>query len=422
MTKKNYIAYLVISSTLTLLSGLAFLNNISVIVKWWNTFITTGGDAQALSENFSGCFPWLDWTAVDYSAATTLIPFLGFLLITIGIIRIMRHKEISAIDYFPFFKGYDQLNVAFGLIGTLWGIIIIGYYDMESVAITDLMMCLHTALFSTLTAVVWVFVIDHPILRPLLRKLLVEEELDAAEDADLIDLLERLRGGAAGLHEAWTLEKNNLESFSTAVEEAKQKLVAMGVAGEEACKTFESRMLLAVDGFTKHVEEIASDMESRQQRFEEAFTNRLSAVEKSYADMLVLVGDVTQLVDGVQVAQKAISTELERVVADNDTLRGKLTVEVEAGNAVRITAAELGGKVNALSSTIEELKAEAAHVAEANEKAQAQFRKQYEELTVEKLAREADLKLTQKQLEESKAQTLKAEKLLSKIKAAFNAE
>jgi hypothetical protein len=422
MTKKNYIAYLVISSTLTLLSGLAFLNNISVIVKWWNTFITTGGDAQALAENFSGCIPWLDWTAVDYSAATTLIPFLGFLLITIGIIRIMRHKEISAIDYFPFFKGYDQLNVAFGLIGTLWGIIIIGYYDMESVAITDLMMCLHTALFSTLTAVVWVFVIDHPILRPLLRKLLVEEELNAAEDADLIDLLERLRGGAAGLHEAWTLEKNNLESFSTAVEEAKQKLVAMGVAGEEACKTFESRMLLAVDGFTKHVEEIASDMESRQQRFEEAFTNRLSAVEKSYADMLVLVGDVTQLVDGVQVAQKAISTELERVVADNDTLRGKLTVEVEAGNAVRITAAELGGKVNALSSTIEELKAEAAHVAEANEKAQAQFRKQYEELTVEKLAREADLKLTQKQLEESKAQTLKAEKLLSKIKAAFNAE
>jgi hypothetical protein len=422
MTKKNYIAYLVISSTLTLLSGLAFLNNISVIVKWWNTFITTGGDAQALSENFSGCIPWLDWTAVDYSAATTLIPFLGFLLITNGIIRIMRHKEISAIDYFPFFKGYDQLNVAFGLIGTLWGIIIIGYYDMESVAITDLMMCLHTALFSTLTAVVWVFVIDHPILRPLLRKLLVEEELDAAEDADLIDLLERLRGGAAGLHEAWTLEKNNLESFSTAVEEAKQKLVARGVAGEEACKTFESRMLLAVDGFTKHVEEIASDMESRQQRFEDAFTNRLSAVEKSYADMLVLVGDVTQLVDGVQVTQKAISTELERVVADNDTLRGKLTVEVEAGNAVRITAAELGGKVNALSSTIEELKAEAAHVAEANEKAQAQFRKQYEELTVEKLAREADLKLTQKQLEESKAQTLKAEKLLSKIKAAFNAE
>ncbi len=422
MKKRSYFGYLLLSAVLTVLSGLAFINNISVIIKWWKAFSSTGGDAKALAEGFSGCIPWLDWTAVDYSGATTFIPFLGFLLITIGIVRIMRHKEVSAVDYFPFFKGYDQLNVAFGLIGTLWGIIIIGYYDMESVAMTDLMMCLHTALFSTLTAVVWVFVIDHPILRPMLRKLLVEEELAAAEDADLIDLLERLRGGAAGLHEAWSAERDNLESFSTAVEEAKQKLVAMGAAGEEACKTFESRMITAVDGLTKHVEQVATGMEERQQRFEEAFTTRLGAVEKTHSDMVVLLGDVTQLVDGVQATQQAITTELERVVADNDTLRGKLTAEVEAGNAVRATAAELGGKVNALTANISELKAEATRVAEANEKAQAEFRKQLEALTAEKLAREADLKLTQKQLEESEAHAAKAEKLLTKIKSAFNVE
>lgn len=422
MKKRSYFGYLLLSAVLTVLSGLAFINNISVIIKWWKAFSSTGGDAKALAEGFSGCIPWLDWTAVDYSGATTFIPFLGFLLITIGIVRIMRHKEVSAVDYFPFFKGYDQLNVAFGLIGTLWGIIIIGYYDMESVAMTDLMMCLHTALFSTLTAVVWVFVIDHPILRPMLRKLLVEEELAAAEDADLIDLLERLRGGAAGLHEAWSAERDNLESFSTAVEEAKQKLVAMGAAGEEACKTFESRMITAVDGLTKHVEQVATGMEERQQRFEEAFTTRLGAVEKTHSDMVVLLGDVTQLVDGVQATQQAITTELERVVADNDTLRGKLTAEVEAGNAVRATAAELGGKVNALTANISELKAEAARMAEANEKAQAEFRKQLEVLTAEKLAREADLKLTQKQLEESEAHAAKAEKLLTKIKSAFNVE
>lgn len=422
MKKRNYYIYLLLSSILTVISGLAFINNVSVIIKWWNTFATTGGDAQALAEGFKGCIPWLDWTAVDYSGATTFIPFLGFLLITIGVVRIMRHKEIAAVDYFPFFKGYDQLNVAFGLIGTLWGIIIIGYYDMESVAMTDLMMCLHTALFSTLTAVIWVFVIDHPILRPLLRKLLVQEELTAAEDADLIDLLERLRGGAAGLHEAWSAERDNLESFSTAVEEAKQKLVAMGAAGEEACKTFENRMITAVDGLTKHVEQVATGMEERQQRFEEAFTTRLGAVEKSHADMVVLLGDVTQLVDGVQATQQAITTELERVVADNDTLRGKLTAEVEAGNVVRATAAELGGKVSALTANISELKAEAVRVAEANEKAQVEFRKQLETLTQEKLAREADLKLTQKQLEQSEAHAAKAEKLLTKIKSAFNVE
>ena len=73
MKKKNYIVYLVISSALTLLFGLAFINNISVIVKWWKAFNKTGGDAQALAQGFSGCVPWLDWTAVDYSGATTLI-------------------------------------------------------------------------------------------------------------------------------------------------------------------------------------------------------------------------------------------------------------------------------------------------------------------------------------------------------------
>ena len=422
MKKFNYTIYFLISLVLTIISGLAFINNISVIVKWWKAFAATGGDAAALKTDFTGLIPWLDWSAVDYSGATTLIPFLGFLLITIGIARIMRHKEISAVDYFPFFKGYDQLNVAFGLIGTLWGIIIIGYYDMESVAMTDLMMCLHTALFSTLTAVIWVFVIDHPIIRPLLKKLLVEEDLTAAEDADLIDLLERLRGGAAGLHEAWSAERDNLESFSTAIEEAKQKLVAMGTAGEEACKTFENRMITAVDGLTKHVEQVAANMEERQQRFEEAFTTRLGAVEKSHSDMVVLLGDVTQLVDGVQATQHTIKTELERVVADNDTLRGKLTAEVEAGNAVRMTAAELGGKVNALTANIAELKAEAARVAEANERAQAEFRKQLDALTAEKLAREADLKLTQKQLEEAEGRAAKSEKLLTKIKSAFNVE
>ncbi|MBO7222913.1 MAG: hypothetical protein J6V70_02115, partial [Kiritimatiellae bacterium] len=185
---------------------------------------------------------------------------------------------------------------------------------------------------------------------------------------------------------------------------------------------FENRMITAVDGLTKHVEQVAANMEERQQRFEEAFTTRLGAVEKSHSDMVVLLGDVTQLVDGVQATQHTIKTELERVVADNDTLRGKLTAEVEAGNAVRTTAAELGGKVNALTANIAELKAEAARVAEANERAQAEFRKQLDALTAEKLAREADLKLTQKQLEEAEGRAAKSEKLLTKIKSAFNVE
>jgi len=182
----------------TAFCALAFLNNIVAICNWWGGFLAAGGDSSAFAAKAPGFIPWLDWTAVDYSAVTTFIPTLGFLCMTLALGRMLGGRRFRAGD-FPFFRGSDQLNVALGLLGTLWGIIVIGYFKLDSVTMADLMQCLHTALFSTLTAVVWVFLIDRPLVRPYFTRLLERSGLAETDDGDLAAAVDRLveRLGAA---------------------------------------------------------------------------------------------------------------------------------------------------------------------------------------------------------------------------------
>ena len=160
-------------------SALAFADNVSVVARWWAAFAAAGGVATGMPDRIVGFLPWFDRFAVDHSCATTFIPFFGFLLAARGAWRVLRRRPADP-AYFPYFRSFDQLVVALGLIGTLWGIILIGWYDLESVSMRDLMVCLHTALFSTLMAVVWVYLVDHPLVRPLLRGLLRDAGLDGA--------------------------------------------------------------------------------------------------------------------------------------------------------------------------------------------------------------------------------------------------
>ncbi len=188
----------VASLGLAVLAGLAFVNNVVALVRWWKAFLAAGGDTAGVPAHLPGCFAWLDWSAVDYSAVTTFIPFLGFLCLTVAAGRMLRGRRMRAGD-FPFFRGSDQLNVALGLFGTLWGIIVIGYFKLDTVTMADLMQCLHTALFSTLMAVVWVFMIDRPLVRPLFTRLLERSGLAETDDGDLAAAVDRLveRLGAA---------------------------------------------------------------------------------------------------------------------------------------------------------------------------------------------------------------------------------
>lgn len=268
---------------LTILAGLAFVNNAVVIFRWWAAFLSAGGDPSKIPASCPGCFPWLDWSAVDYSAVTTFIPFLGLACVTRGLLRILRGRSADP-EFFPFSSFSDQFNVALGLFGTLWGIIVIGYFKMDSVSMADLMMCLHTALFSTLAAVVWVFMLDHPLIRPLMRHLLERRGLSAAGDSTLPALL-------ADLTSAWKASGEALAAFRQELDKSGATLASFS----QSCETT-----------------------SR------ALDTRLQALEKREAAADGLLAKLADTVGSLQSAQRALTDDLAAARAENERRRAEL--------------------------------------------------------------------------------------------------
>ena len=232
------------SLALTALSLLAFVNNVVALVRWWRAFLAAGGDTSGVPAHVPGCFAWLDWTAVDYSAVTTFIPMLGFVCMARAAWRIVRGRRLSA-ESFPFFRGSDQLNVALGLFGTLWGIIVIGYFKLDTVTMADLMQCLHTALFSTLTAVVWVFMVDRPLVRPFFVRLLAQSGLQETDDGDLAAAVDRL-------------------------------VVRLGAASD----AFDRRQREYEAAFEKRLADYTREFDARQKEYAEFFARRIAELEK----------------------------------------------------------------------------------------------------------------------------------------------
>ena len=228
----------------TVFCVLAFANNVVAIFNWWSSFIAAGGDSSAFAAKASGFLPWLDWAVVDYSAVTTFIPMLGFLCMTLSLFRMVRGRRARVGD-FPFFRGSDQLNVALGLLGTLWGIIVIGYFKLDTVTMADLMQCLHTALFSTLAAVVWVFLIDRPLVRPYFTRLLEETGLAETDDGDLAAAVDRL-------------------------------VVRLGAASD----AFEKRQQEFEAHFEKRLSDYERAFETRQKEYVEFFKREIEALER----------------------------------------------------------------------------------------------------------------------------------------------
>lgn len=225
-------------------AALAFANNVVALVRWWRAFLAAGGDTAGVPAHVAGWVPWLDWSAVDYSAVTTFIPMLGFLCLTLSSGRLLLGRRARTGD-FPFFRGSDQMNVALGLFGTLWGIIVIGYFKLETVTMADLMQCLHTALFSTLTAVVWVFLVDRPLVRPLFTRLLEASGLAETDDGDLAAAVDRL-------------------------------VVRLGAASD----AFDRRQAAYEAAFEKRLGDYERAFEVRQREYVDFFTRRIDALER----------------------------------------------------------------------------------------------------------------------------------------------
>ncbi len=261
----------------TVFFALAFANNVVAIFNWWSSFIAAGGDSSAFAAKASGFIPWLDWAVVDYSAVTTFIPLLGFLCMTLSLSRMLAGRRARTGD-FPFFRGSDQLNVALGLLGTLWGIIVIGYFRLDTVTMADLMQCLHTALFSTLAAVVWVFLVDRPLVRPYFTRLLEETGLAETDDGDLAAAVDRLvvRLGAAS--DAFEKRQQEFEAeFRKRLDDYAAE--ASRRAAADAAE-FEKRRGEYAAHFEKRLSDYEQSFETRQKEYVEFFKRELEALER----------------------------------------------------------------------------------------------------------------------------------------------
>lgn len=259
-----------VSFAATVFAALAFVNNVVALVRWWKAFLAAGGDTAQVASHAPGCFAWLDWSAVDYSAVTTLIPLIGFACMTLGAWKLMRGRMVKA-ECFPFFDGSDQLHIALGLFGTLWGIIVIGYFKLDTVTMADLMQCLHTALFSTLMAVVWVFLVDRPLVRPYFQKLLSASGLVEAESGDLAAAVDRLIERLGAASEAFDRRQREFES-------------AFAKRDAEYTAAFEKRSSEYADAFEKRLAQYQSEFEARQKEYLEFFIRRIAELKKRAAD------------------------------------------------------------------------------------------------------------------------------------------
>ena len=286
--KKTAAALFAAVSALAALAGLAFANNVVAIVRWWRAFAAAGGDTSLVGARAPGVIPWLDWSAVDYSAVTTLIPALGLLCMSRALWRILSGRRMRAGD-FPFFRGSDQLNVALGLFGTLWGIIVIGYFRLEAVTMADLMQCLHTALFSTLMAVVWVFMVDRPLLRPYFTRLLEESGLAETDDGDLAAAVDRLVVRLGVASDAFERRQKEFEDeFRARQREFEEEFLrrlddyaaeASRRAAADAAE-FERRRGEYAAHFEERLARYEGEFEKRQKEYVEFFKRELDALER----------------------------------------------------------------------------------------------------------------------------------------------
>lgn len=426
-----------VSTVLAAFAGVVFFNNVAAVACWWSAFIAAAGDTALVPAGCSGFFKWLDWSVVDYSCASTLIPFLGFACISIGLARIRRGGKIDS-EFFPFFRAYDQLNIAFGLIGTLWGIIIIGYYKMDTVEMANLMSCLHTALFSTLIAVIWVFVIDHSMLRPLMRRVLESSGYTRPEDADLADIFDRIRRGAAGLEETWNSEKANLELFAASVDAARGEIDRFAETGDAAREMLVNGLSAAVGRFISGLESAAADAEERRKKLDEdlaagiaasearremldaAAEKRIADAESASAEIAGTVSGMASAVEGVQAAQSRIISMIEDLVKRNGELAEASAREREEADGLRGKVAELNGTLEAKTGELASAVAALKRAGEENEDRIGKLHAEIDAFASAKAAAEAGKDAALRESEMNRSRAARAEGMLEKVKSAFS--
>lgn len=193
--------------------GILWINNLISASRFY--VLLFQGDFAGTDKIPSGFWAALDWSTIDLSTVTTFVPFFGFALMFHRLFRPGVSPET------PFFYGYDRFNIALGLIGTIWGIILVGYYPADQVSIAALMRCLHTAMFSTLIAVIWVMVLMPAAIVPVLR---LCARHTVADETELDELLDRISTGIGTAAEEFRKGADETAKFRSALADAGKAL------------------------------------------------------------------------------------------------------------------------------------------------------------------------------------------------------
>ncbi len=232
---------LAVAAILTAVCGILWFNNLVAAFRLHNALLS----GVVPTDGGRGFWSALQWSVVDASTVTTFIFFFGFAVTTCAIGR--NHRDAVT--------RYDRFHIALGLIGTLWGIILIGYYPIANVTIPSLMNCLHTAMFSTLAAIIWVMVLE-PLILVRLVDFALKENQEQEQDADPALLLREVTTALQTFSEQLQLGSEAAGKFQAqlaAWDDARQK------EREENAKV-RAEMLRALELLT----EITASLETRQ--------------------------------------------------------------------------------------------------------------------------------------------------------------
>jgi len=405
ITKRNFtLVYVGVSALAAFICFLAWVNNLVVLWRWTVNFITLTESKTSESTRIAGgCFKWLDWSAVDQSTVSTFIPFFGFAFITLGFWRIYR-KTAQMDDDFPFFRAYDRINVSLGLIGTLIGIIIIGFYDLDKVTMGDLMMCLHTALFSTLIAVAWIFVVVLLFTKPFMHWW--HNTINGITPADSFDdrFLERLEQSAASIRHELTESSTALSHFSGDLQQASGSLNAISLTLNDSTALFQK-----------------------------GIAEPLLTLQRNQTDQTTALLQLSQTLSHVHTSQQALVDLIKEFKSNNNILQASLDT-IRADHArldatyqqTRLEADQTRLEADHARKEAQDVRLQVADLQRLSQEAQARFDQQFKELNTQRqhleqtaqrlLSEQAELKIA---LDAERFRASESEKTLAKIKSIF---
>lgn len=340
----------VVSIGLAVFFGLAWFDNLCLAVKWYSEVVK--GDIFLRPEVREGALadlgvlrgplPFLDWMSVDLSTITTFIPFFGFLLVSLGFRKVYRKEAVS--DDFPFFKSYERLTIALGLIGTLWGIIMIGYYPQNAIRMSNLVTCLHTALFSTMVSVIWVFIVAAPI-SSLMRWCHVAAVGDVEEEHDLIDLLERLRHASFEALEGFNATSSGLEDFKKRIDDTGDGLTGTLSSLNDFRERSGVEMFQAVETSCREIDETLKHVRDE--------SKSLAVSVKTLAEA---VGDMGSAISEQRVFLDKLEERFKEVEGRKDAAEAKIQDAMSEAAVAREKAAEMKKNFDEAESQLQQIK------------------------------------------------------------------